>query len=60
MSAQNAVKRGSRRKIGDGISTNIWGVQWLPDAENGCLVSDMPQQLRDSKVQGLMNNAGSE
>lgn len=30
-----AVKMGARRKIGDGSSMKVWGVQWLPDAENG-------------------------
>ncbi|XP_074351308.1 putative mitochondrial protein AtMg00310 [Apium graveolens] len=42
MSAQEAVKRITRRKIGDGMTTNVWGVQWLTDDTNGCLTTSMP------------------
>lgn len=58
--AQEAVKNGTRRKIRNGMNTNVWGVQWLPDDANECLTTNVPHQLRHTKVQGLMNIEGRE
>ncbi|XP_074378028.1 putative mitochondrial protein AtMg00310 [Apium graveolens] len=58
MSAQETVRMGARRKIGDGADTKVWGVPWLPDKENGCLTSYMPERLRESRVQNLMDIEG--
>ncbi|XP_074336657.1 uncharacterized protein LOC141673820 [Apium graveolens] len=33
-------------------------VPWLPDKEDGCVSTDMPVQLRDTKVQCLMDMKG--
>lgn len=54
MSAQETVKKGARRKIGDGLNTKVWNVQWLPDLENGCLTTPMHVHLQDIVVQNLM------
>lgn len=55
MSAQEAVKSGCRKRIGDVASTRVWHVPWLPDLENGCLTTVMPEELQDVQVQDLMN-----
>lgn len=54
MCAQETVKKGARRKIGDGLNTKVWNVQWLPGLENGCLTIPMPVHLQDIVVQNLM------
>lgn len=59
MSAQAAVKAGARKKIGDDKETNVWNAQWLPDVVNEYLTSYMPDYLRDSKVQSLIDMEGS-
>ncbi|KAL8102066.1 hypothetical protein AgCh_026811 [Apium graveolens] len=52
--AQDAVKQGCRRKIGDGQSTRVWMVPWLPCIENGTPTTVMPQELENITVSGLM------
>lgn len=41
-SAQEAIKMGCRRKIGNGESTRVWGMPWIPDYENGFMSTEMP------------------
>ncbi|KAL8113302.1 hypothetical protein AgCh_020567 [Apium graveolens] len=48
------VKQGSRRRIGDGEQTNVWHIPWLPGDNNGCLTSEMPQELEHIRVVNLM------
>ncbi|XP_074356209.1 uncharacterized protein LOC141695902 [Apium graveolens] len=48
------VSQGSRRRIGNGESTRVWKVPWLPSKENGYLTTDMPQELEHIKVINLM------
>lgn len=52
--AQEVVKRGCRKRIGDGKQTEIWKVPWLPCAVNGFMTTEMPIQLEGSKVCSLM------
>lgn len=52
--AQEIVGKGCRRRIEDGQQTEIWKVPWLPDVENGCLTTPMPEYLAGSKVCNLM------
>lgn len=55
VSAQEAIKAGCRRKIGNGTTTKVWNVQWLPDPENGCMTTSMPAQLQNITVDGFMD-----
>lgn len=54
MAAEDLVRQGSRRCIGDGEDTKVWDVQWLLCKENGGLTTDMPRQLEHIKVASLM------
>lgn len=55
LESQEVVRRGCRRRIGDGTSTKIWKIPWLPSTENGFLTTDMPKELRDATVAGLFD-----
>lgn len=54
LAAQDILKQGCRRRIGDGQSTRIWEVPWLPCRENGNLSTIMPPELENATVNGLM------
>lgn len=54
VSAQEAIKAGSRRKIGNGFNTNVWNLPWLPDLENGFMTTEMPNVISHATVAGLM------
>ncbi|KAL8116071.1 hypothetical protein AgCh_022528 [Apium graveolens] len=54
MESQEVIKRGCRRKIGDGKDTNLWTSPWLPCLENGFLTSTAYTGLHDATVDGLM------
>lgn len=53
LEAQDVVRQGCRRCIGDGQSTRVWQVPWLPCVENGYLTTEMPEQLQHVNVNGL-------
>lgn len=55
MSAQEMFRAGCRRRIGDGTSTRVWQIPWLPSHENGCLTTPMLYELQDIQVEGLMD-----
>lgn len=55
LSAKDAVKQGCRRRIGDGASTKVWNVPWLPCEANGCITTELIHELRDIDVQNLMD-----
>lgn len=48
MAAQEIIKKGCRRRIGNGRETNIWTEPWLPCLENGYLTTHMPASLEGS------------
>lgn len=50
MEAQDFIKQGCRRRIGDGSSTKVWKVPWLQCPENGCLTTTMPDELAQITV----------
>lgn len=54
VAAQEVMKRGGRRKIGDGTQTKIWEVPWLPQVENGYMTTEMPEYLTGSTVSSFM------
>lgn len=51
--AQDIVRKGCRRRIGNGDSTRVWKVLWLPCSENGFVTTDMPPELENITVQSL-------
>lgn len=54
LAAQESVRKGCRKRIGNGKDTFVWKVPWLPSTENGMLTTTMPQELENITVQGLM------
>ncbi|XP_017251140.1 uncharacterized protein LOC108221791 [Daucus carota subsp. sativus] len=54
MAAQDVVCQGSRRPIGDGETTSVWKIPWLPCRDNGYLTTDIPQELENIRVVNLM------
>lgn len=54
MEAQDIVKKGSRWAIGSGRNVRIWEDAWLPDDVNPFVQTEMNEQMRNSKVSGLM------
>lgn len=40
--AQTMMKQCVRRRIGDGMDTRVCKVPWLPDANNGYLITEAP------------------
>ncbi|XP_074326999.1 uncharacterized protein LOC141664942 [Apium graveolens] len=54
MASLRAVKAGTRRKIGNGIDTNVWKMPWIPRLEDGYLTSAMQNYLGHITVNNLM------
>lgn len=52
--AQEFVKQGCRRRIGNGESAMVWKVPWIHYEDNGFLMTDMPLELQNITVQSLM------
>ncbi|KAL8096064.1 hypothetical protein AgCh_037137 [Apium graveolens] len=40
------------------MSTRVWRVPWLPDSRDGCLITEMPIELEETTVAGLMDESG--
>lgn len=55
LAAQDLLKAGIARRIGNGKDTAVWGSPWLPDKVNPYVETAMPSQLADAKVHNLMN-----
>lgn len=58
LASQDMLKAGSRKRVGNGLTTKVWGDPWLLDADNPWLTTDMPVQLTDAKVANLMTIGG--
>ncbi|XP_027184267.1 uncharacterized protein LOC113782585 [Coffea eugenioides] len=56
MSAREEVRRGARRKIGNGRGTRIWEDAWIQDGKEGKVVSTKPPTCTMSKVSDLICN----
>ncbi|KAL8095515.1 hypothetical protein AgCh_036809 [Apium graveolens] len=54
LQSHESIKQGSRRRIGDGGSTDIWKVPWLPCVHNGYLTTVMYPELENVQVTNLM------
>ncbi|XP_074323324.1 putative mitochondrial protein AtMg00310 [Apium graveolens] len=54
VAAQDLVRQGSRKRIGNGDTTTVWKIPWLSCRENGYLTTEMPQQLEHARVSSLM------
>lgn len=50
LAAQELVCQGSRKRIGNGEATAVWGIPRLPCKDNGYLTTEMPHQLEDIRV----------
>ncbi|XP_074323039.1 uncharacterized protein LOC141659986 [Apium graveolens] len=53
MQAQEVMKQGCRRRIGNGKSTRIWQVPWLKCPLNGYITTVMPEELKETRVENL-------
>lgn len=56
LETQAVIRQGCRRRIGDGRSTKIWQVPWLPCPLNGYLTTEMPDELKDTTVENLLED----
>ncbi|KAL8112103.1 hypothetical protein AgCh_019707 [Apium graveolens] len=55
LSAQDAIKAGCRKKIGDGARTKVCKVPWLPCKENGYVSTTLIPELHNINVQSLID-----
>ncbi|XP_019165743.1 PREDICTED: uncharacterized protein LOC109161709 [Ipomoea nil] len=55
MAAKDFIVGGVRRRIGNGNSTLIWKDPWLQDEMDPMVQTEMPPQLSDAKVSGLID-----
>lgn len=55
IAAQGVVKQGARKRIGNGETTRVWKIPWLPDPVNGYLTTVTNEQLQDIHVQNLFD-----
>lgn len=57
LESQDIIKQGCRKKIGNGESTRVWKVQWLPCLDNGYLTTKMHKELEHVTVQSLLDDS---
>nr|XP_027081023.1 uncharacterized protein LOC113703745 [Coffea arabica] len=57
MGAREEVKRGVRKRIGNGKGTRIWEDAWIQDGKDGKLESPKPTGCLMSKVSELISNS---
>lgn len=55
MAAQKVIQEGCRKRIGNGESTAVWEVPWLPCQENGYMSTYMPNELEGTRVVNFMD-----
>ncbi|XP_019172466.1 PREDICTED: uncharacterized protein LOC109167850 [Ipomoea nil] len=55
MAAKSIVCSGVRRRIGNGESTLIWTHPWLQDDQDPMIQTEMPTQLQEARVAGLID-----
>ncbi|XP_074336045.1 putative mitochondrial protein AtMg00310 [Apium graveolens] len=54
MEAQEVIRQGSRKRIGDGHGTLVWQDPWLPCEHNGFMTTERNPQLEHVTVANLM------
>lgn len=54
LAAQESIRQGCRRRIGDGKSTRVWQVPWLSCLESGYITTELPEELKDIQVHGFL------
>ncbi|XP_074287942.1 uncharacterized protein LOC141613105 [Silene latifolia] len=54
--ARDAVFSGFRRRIGDGLSTRVWGDAWIPSTHTGKVLSPCPQGYEHWMVADLLGD----
>lgn len=59
-SSLEILKKGVRRKIGNGENTLVWGDLWLPDMLHGVVKTTPYEQLKNIKVCSLMTSDGKQ
>lgn len=55
LSAQDAIIIGCRKRIGDGASTKVWKVPWLPCEENDYMSTNQVPELQNINVHSLID-----
>lgn len=59
LASMEVIKAGTRR-IGNGKDTCVWDVPWLPDVNNGYIITPRPEQLHGVTVNNLMQGGESK
>ncbi|XP_019168390.1 PREDICTED: uncharacterized protein LOC109164092 [Ipomoea nil] len=59
LAGQSLLQLGAARRIGNGKDSRIWGWPWLADACSSTLDTPCIEELREAKVDGLINDHGS-
>lgn len=57
MEMHEMLRQGYRRQIWNGQSTKIWQVPWLPWPMNGYLTTDMLEELKEVKIESLLDES---
>ncbi|XP_071921851.1 uncharacterized protein [Coffea arabica] len=55
MNVRDLVQKGTRKRIGNGKTTNIWEDIWIPGNEDGKVTSAMPQNCNIRRVDELIS-----
>lgn len=53
LASHESIRKGCRKRIGNGHDTFVWKVSSLPCVDNGYLTSSMPQEQEDINVQDM-------
>ncbi|KAL8116957.1 hypothetical protein AgCh_023219 [Apium graveolens] len=60
ISAKELIEEGSRIKVGNGTSINIWNDPWIPETDNAYLTTRRPQELFNVTVSNLLKDEAKE
>lgn len=60
LEAQDVIRKGLRKKIGDGRNTLVWQDPWLPCNENGFMTTERHPQLDHVTAASMMNTEQME
>ncbi|KAL8116958.1 hypothetical protein AgCh_023220 [Apium graveolens] len=59
-SAKELIEEGSRIKVGNGTSINIWNDPWIPETDNAYLTTSRLQELFNVTVSNLLKDEAKE